>query len=168
VALCGRARETAALHGQGGAGVEAEAAADAKGVAGAGVQCGALPRRLGLLPAAPRHRAPERRLQAEPRYRQGLGCAEGRAVPPAVGTTGGGGCTPREPPGEAASGGVLEEAEGGVGGDGQAGVELLRYCRELWKEGWSVFAGNVSAAHRSGESPGRWRSRRSRRRPSEP
>lgn len=97
-----------------------------------------------------------------------VSAAEGRAVPPAVGTTGGGGCAPREPPGEAASGGVLEEAEGGDGGDGQAGGELLRYCRELWKEGWSVFAGNVSAAHGSGESPGRWRSRRSRRRPSAP
>lgn len=41
--------------------MEAEAAADAKGVAGAGVQCGALPRRLGLLPAARRHLATEPR-----------------------------------------------------------------------------------------------------------
>lgn len=101
-----------ASHGARG---EADAGADAEGVARAGVHRRALPRRLRVLPAPPGGHTAQRR-----RHLEGIRRSEGRAVPAAVGKGGGG---LREFPEEAANG-LLEEADGRRGG-GQEVAQLL-------------------------------------------
>lgn len=103
-----------ASHGARG---EADAGADAEGVARAGVHRRALPRRLRVLPAPPGGHTAQRR-----RHLEGIRRSEGRAVPAAVGKGRGGGAL-REFLEEAANG-ILEEADERRGG-GQEVAQLL-------------------------------------------